>query len=129
MPETKEQTIARQQREIERLKASLRAATRRQDAAYRVYGPEQDVHIARPTVLDDIIGNPRRLYAVTLCTAEQFDYILYRYAARMKEHGDTRSFGMIISGRRTRATAPSCTFGTPCCYRSCARREGPPKPS
>ena len=81
MPETKKQTIARQQREIERLKTLLQAATRRLDAAYRVYGPEQDVHIARLTVLDDIIGNPRWLHAVTLCTAEQFDYILHGYAA------------------------------------------------
>ena len=74
MPETKKQTIAGLQREIERLKALLRAATSRQDATYRAYGPEQDVHIARLTVLDDIISNLRRLRAVTLCTAEQFDY-------------------------------------------------------
>lgn len=81
MPETKKQTIARQQREIERLKALLRAATNRQDAVYRTYGPEQDVHIARLTILDDIISNPRRLRATTLCTAEQFDYILHKYTA------------------------------------------------
>ncbi|MBI1657838.1 MAG: hypothetical protein IS632_03565, partial [Thaumarchaeota archaeon] len=92
MPETKEQIIARQQREIERLKALLQAATRRQDAAYRVYGPERDVHLARLTVLDDIIRNPRRLHAVTLCTAEQFDYILHRYTAWIKERGDTALF-------------------------------------
>ena len=92
MPETKEQIIARQQREIERLKALLQAATRRQNAAYRAYGPEQDVHIARLTVLDDIIGNPRRLHAVTLCTAEQFDYILHRYTAWIKEHRDMTLF-------------------------------------
>ena len=71
--------MARQQRKIERLKAMLQAATRRQDAAYRVYGPEQDALIARFTALDDVIGNPRRLHAVMLCTAEQFDHILYRY--------------------------------------------------
>ncbi|MBI1657686.1 MAG: hypothetical protein IS632_02775 [Thaumarchaeota archaeon] len=81
MPETKEQAIARLQRENDLLKALLSAATRRQEAAYRVYGPEQDAHISRLTVLDDIIGNPRRLHAVTLCTAEQFDYILHRYTA------------------------------------------------
>ena len=92
MPETKEQTIARLQREVERLKASLSAATQRQNAAYRVYGPERDVHLARLTVLDDIIGNPRKLHAVTLCTAEQFDYILHRYTAWIKEHGDTTLF-------------------------------------
>lgn len=92
MPETKEQAIARLQREVERLKASLSAATRRQDATYRVYGPERDVHTARLTVLDDIIGNPRRLHAVTLCTAEQFDYILHRYTAWIKEHGDMTLF-------------------------------------
>ena len=92
MPETKKQTIARQQREIERLKALLRAATNRQDAAYRAYGPEQDVHIARLTVLDDIISNPRRLRAVTLCTAEQFDYILHKYTVWVKEHGDMTLF-------------------------------------
>ena len=57
----------------------LQAATGRQDAAYRVYGPEQDAHIARFTVLDDVIGNPRRLHTVTLCTAEQFDHIPYGY--------------------------------------------------
>ena len=78
MPETKEQTIARQQREIERLKILLRAVTQRRDTAYRVYGHERDVHLARLTVLDDIIGNPRRLRAVALCTAEQLDYILHR---------------------------------------------------
>ena len=92
MPETKEQTIARLQREVERLKASLSAATQRQNAAYRVYGSERDVHLARLTVLDDIIGNPRKLHAVTLCTAEQFDYILHRYTAWIKEHGDTTLF-------------------------------------
>ena len=87
MPETKEQTIARLQRENEQLRALLSTATQRQNVAYRVYGPEQDVHIAQLTALDDIIGNPRRLHAVTLCTAEQFDYILHRYAAWIKEHG------------------------------------------
>ena len=92
MPETKEQTIARLQREVERLKASLSAAARRQEAAYRVYGPERDVHLARLTVLDDIIGNPRRLHAVTLCTAEQFDYILHRYTAWIKKHKDMTLF-------------------------------------
>ena len=92
MPETKEQTIARQQREIERLEALLRAATNRQDAAYRVYGPERNVHMARLTVLDDIIGNPCRLHAVTLCTAEQFDYILHRYSTWVKEHVDVTLF-------------------------------------
>ena len=92
MPETKEQTIAKLQREVERLKASLSAATRRQDATYRVYGPERDVHMAWLTVLDDIIGNPRRLHAITLCTAEQFDYILHRYTAWIKEHGDMTLF-------------------------------------
>ncbi len=70
MPETKRQTIDRLQRENERLRSLLSAAMQRRDATYRVYGPEQDVHIARLTVLDDIIGNPRRLHAVTLCTAE-----------------------------------------------------------
>ena len=81
MSKTKDQTIARLQRENERLSALLSAATQRQDAACRVYGPEWDVHLAWLTVLDDIIGNPRRLHAVTLCAAEQFDYILHRYAA------------------------------------------------
>ena len=70
----------------------MSAATERQNAAYRVYGPEQDVHLARLTVLDDIIGNPRRLHAVTLYTAEQFDYILHRYTACIKEHEDTTLF-------------------------------------
>ena len=79
MPKTKEQAIARLQREVELLKVSLSAATRRRDTAYRIYGPERDVHMVRLTVLDDIIGNLRRLHAVTLCTAEQFDYILHRY--------------------------------------------------
>ena len=37
--------------------------------------------------------------------------------------------GMMISGCRTRATAPSCTFGTPCCCRSCTRRGEPPRPT
>ena len=92
MPETKKQTIDRLQREVERLRSLLSAATQRQDATYRVYGPEQDVHIARLTVLDDIIGNPRRLHAVTLCTAEQFDYILHGYTAWIKEHGDMTLF-------------------------------------
>ena len=92
MTKTKKQTMARQQREIERLKDLLQAATRRQDAAYRMYGPERDVHVARLTALDDIISNPRRLHAVTLCTAEQFDYILYRYATWVREHGDMTLF-------------------------------------
>ena len=48
--------------------------------------------MARLTVLDDIIENPRRLHVVTLCTAEQLDYILHRYAARIKEHGDVTLF-------------------------------------
>ncbi len=48
--------------------------------------------MARLTVLDDIIGNPRRLHAVTLCTTEQFDYILHRYTAWIKEHRDTTLF-------------------------------------
>ena len=39
------------------------------------------VHMARLTVLDDINGNPRRLHTVTLCTTEQFDYILHQYTA------------------------------------------------
>ena len=92
MPETKKQTIDRLQREVERLRSLLSAATQRRDATYRVYGPEQDVHIARLTVLDDIIGNPRRLHAVTLCTAEQFDYILHGYTAWIKEHVDMTLF-------------------------------------
>ena len=92
MPETKEQAIARLQRENEQLRASLSAATRHPDATYRVYGPEQGVHMARLTVLDDVIGNPRRLHAVTLCTAEQFDYILHMYTTRIKERGDTTLF-------------------------------------
>ena len=92
MPETKEQTIARLQRGVERLKTLLSAAAGRRDAAYRVYGPKQDAHMARLTVLDDIVGNLRRLHAVTLCTAEQFDYILHRYTAWIKEHGDVTLF-------------------------------------
>ena len=48
--------------------------------------------MARLTVLDDIIGNPRRLHTVTLCTAGQFDYILHGYATWIKEHGDTTLF-------------------------------------
>ena len=91
MPETKEQTIDRLRREVEQLKASLSAA-RRRDAAYHVYGLERDVHMARLTVLDGIIGNLRRLHAVTPCTAEQFDYILHRYTAWIKEHGDITLF-------------------------------------
>ena len=75
--------MARRQRKIERLKAMQQAATGRQDAAYRVYGPEQDAHIARFTVLDGVIGNPRRLHTVTLCTAEQFDHIPYGYATQV----------------------------------------------
>ena len=70
----------------------MSAATRHPDATYRVYGPEQGVHMARLTVLDDVIGNPRRLHAVTLCTAEQFDYILHMYTASIKERGDTTLF-------------------------------------
>lgn len=57
--------------------------------------------MARLTVLDDIVGNPRRLHAVTLCTAEQFDYILHRYTAWIREHEDICSSGMMTSGRRT----------------------------
>ena len=70
----------------------MSAAAKRQNAAYRVYGHERDIHMARLTILDDIIGNPRRLHAVTLCTAEQFDYILHRYTAWIKEHRDTTLF-------------------------------------
>ena len=92
MLETKEQIIAKLQREVELLKASLSAATRHQDVAYRVDGPEQNVHTARLTVLDDIIGNPHRLYAVPLCTAEQLDYILHRHAVWIREHGDMTLF-------------------------------------
>ena len=57
-----------------------------------MYGSERDVYMARLTVLDDIIGNSRRLRAVTLCTAEQFYYILHRYTAWIKAHGDTTLF-------------------------------------
>ena len=48
--------------------------------------------MARLTVLDDIIGNPRKLHAIILCTAEQLDYILHRYTAWIKEHGDMTLF-------------------------------------
>ena len=81
MPKTREQTIARLQLEVERLKASLSAITGHRDTAYRVYGPERDIHTPRLTVLDDIVRNPRKLHAVTLCTAKQLDYILHRYTA------------------------------------------------
>ena len=65
---------------MEWLKASLSVATGHRDMAYRVYGPEQDVSWSGHR-LDDIIGNPRRLHSVTLCIAEQFDYILHKYIA------------------------------------------------
>ena len=38
--------------------------------------------MARLTVLGDIIANPLRLRATMLCTAEQFDCILHKYAAK-----------------------------------------------
>ena len=89
MPESKRQIVKKLRRENERLKASLNAARREQESynRYRTYGPDRDVHAARLVVLDDIIGSPRRLRAVTLCSAEQFDYILHRYENWAKEHG------------------------------------------
>lgn len=58
MPKTKEQAIANLQRENEWLRALLSVATQHQDAVYRMYGPEWDVHLSWLTVLDDIIGKP-----------------------------------------------------------------------
>ena len=80
------------QHEIDQLKAILQVITSEQNTTYRVYGPKQDVHTARLIALDDIIDDPRRLHAVTLCTVEQFDYILHRYTAYVKKHGDTTLF-------------------------------------
>jgi len=125
MPEIK-QTIAKPQRENERLRALLSAAAKRQNAAYCVYGHERDIH--RPgspfwtTSSETRAGcAPSRCAppssSTTSCTGTP---------PGQRNTGTRRSSGMMISGCRTRATAPSCTFGTPCCCRSCTRRGEPP---
>ena len=95
---------------------SLNAAREEQEAynRYRTYGADRDVHAARLVVLDDVIGSPQHLRTVTLCRAEQFDYILHRYENWVKGHGKLPLFWDDGAGGRIPETAAGCTCGTPC---------------
>ena len=71
----------------------------------------------RVEVLDEIIRVGKNLHDATLKRREQFQYMLDRAEAWIRQSGKSPLFRSDETGRRIPGTAASCTQGTRCSWR------------